>query len=81
MFVSTGATVYYELEEYEKAIADCERATSIDPNFTKAYFRCGQSHHALYSKSDSADKAIEQLQKALDLDGENSEVKSLLEYA
>ena len=30
-----GANVYYTLQEYEKAIADCEAAIQIDANFTK----------------------------------------------
>ena len=30
-----GANVYYTLEKYEEAIADCERAIQIDPTFTK----------------------------------------------
>ena len=33
-----GANVYYTLEKYEEAIADCERAMQIDPNFTKVGF-------------------------------------------
>lgn len=27
--------MFYTLEKYEEAIADCERAITIDPNFTK----------------------------------------------
>ena len=30
-----GANVYYHLEKYEEAIADCEQAIQIDPTFTK----------------------------------------------
>ena len=38
-FTVSGANVYYTLEKYEEAIADCERAMQIDPNFTKVGFR------------------------------------------
>ena len=34
-FNSTGANVYYTLQDFPNAIADCEKAIQIDPNFTK----------------------------------------------
>ena len=37
--VLTGANVYHKLEQFDKAIADCQQAIEIDPNFTKAYYR------------------------------------------
>lgn len=47
--VLTGANVYYKLERFEEAIADCQQAIEIDPNFTKAYYRQGL---ALYEQTD-----------------------------
>ena len=35
IFLPVGANVFYHMEKYEEAIADCERATTLDPNFTK----------------------------------------------
>lgn len=73
--------VYYRQEEYEKGIADCEKAVAIDPNFVKGWFRQGQCHYELIHTSGAPEKAIECFQKATDLDSTNSEVKGLLEFA
>ena len=35
IYFSNRANVYYTTQEYERAIADCESALQIDPNFTK----------------------------------------------
>ena len=35
MSETIGANVHYTLQDFEKAIADCEKAIQIDPNFTK----------------------------------------------
>ena len=35
------AAAYTHLKEYKKAIIDCEKSVSIDPNYSKAYSRLG----------------------------------------
>ena len=35
-----GANVFYHMEKYEEAIADCERAIQVDPTFTKVSSPC-----------------------------------------
>ena len=39
--VSCRAAAYTKLSENIKAIADCQKAISIDPNYGKAYGRMG----------------------------------------
>ncbi|XP_072467179.1 tetratricopeptide repeat protein 12 isoform X2 [Notamacropus eugenii] len=41
------AQAYIKLEDYEKALVDCDWALKCDENFTKAYFHMGKAHLAL----------------------------------
>ncbi|XP_068936900.1 tetratricopeptide repeat protein 12 isoform X4 [Petaurus breviceps papuanus] len=41
------AQAYIKLEEYEKALVDCDWALKCDENYTKAYFHMGKAHLAL----------------------------------
>ncbi|XP_043851128.1 tetratricopeptide repeat protein 12 isoform X2 [Dromiciops gliroides] len=45
------AQAYIKLEEYEKALVDCEWALKCDENSTKAYFHMGKAHLALKNYS------------------------------
>ncbi|XP_074072797.1 tetratricopeptide repeat protein 12 isoform X2 [Macrotis lagotis] len=45
------AQAYIKLEEYEKALVDCEWALKCDQNSTKAYFHMGKAHLALKNYS------------------------------
>ncbi|XP_051842949.1 tetratricopeptide repeat protein 12 isoform X1 [Antechinus flavipes] len=45
------AQAYMKLEEYEKALVDCEWALKCDENSTKAYFHMGKAHLALKNYS------------------------------
>lgn len=47
IFYSNRAQVHIKLEEYGLAIADCDAALAVDPNFVKAYYRKGVSLMAL----------------------------------
>lgn len=47
IFFSNRAQVHIKLESYGLAIADCDAALAIDPNFVKAYYRKGLSLMAL----------------------------------
>lgn len=47
IFYSNRAQVHIKLEEYGLAIADCDAALKVDPNFVKAYYRKGVSLMAL----------------------------------
>lgn len=73
--------MYYHLEKYEEAIQDCERAASIDPTFTKAYYRQGLSHYERVQSPESQIKAIELFRKASELDPDNSEMRDILNFA
>lgn len=58
-FCLAGANVYYTLQDFQNAIADCEKAIQIDPNFTKAHFRLGLAYYELVGTEGAAEKAIE----------------------
>uniref|UniRef100_A0A4X2LV87 Uncharacterized protein n=1 Tax=Vombatus ursinus TaxID=29139 RepID=A0A4X2LV87_VOMUR len=45
------AQAYIKLEEYEKALVDCDWALKCDENSTKAYFHMGKAHLALKNYS------------------------------
>lgn len=47
IFFSNRAQAHISLEEYGLAIADCDQALAVDPNYTKAYYRKGVSLMAL----------------------------------
>ena len=74
--------MFYTLEKYEEAITDCQRAIELDPNFVKAYYRQGLAHFEKIQTEGSADKAIELFDKAVQLDGgESEEMRTQLEFA
>ncbi|CAI5758397.1 unnamed protein product [Candida verbasci] len=47
IYYSNRAQVHIKLENYGFAIADCDKAIEIDPNFMKAYYRKGVSLMAI----------------------------------
>ncbi|GEQ72314.1 hypothetical protein JCM33374_g6001 [Metschnikowia sp. JCM 33374] len=47
IFYSNRAQVHIKMESYGSAIADCDAALGVDPNFVKAYYRKGVSLMAL----------------------------------
>jgi tetratricopeptide (TPR) repeat protein len=51
------------LEEYQKAIADCDRVIKLNPNKIKAYLSRGVA----YSKLREYEKGIKDLQQAAEL--------------
>lgn len=73
--------MYIVLNEYERAIADCDAAIEIDPTFTKAYFRKGLALYEMISTPGCAEKAIECFAKAVELDTSNTDMSELLNFA
>ena len=71
------------MQNYEQAVADCEAAINVDPNFTKAWFRRGLAEYERISNPGSAEKAIECFNKAVELDSEgtNADMRDLLNFA
>ncbi|XP_023371825.1 tetratricopeptide repeat protein 12 [Otolemur garnettii] len=61
------AQAYMKLEDYEKALADCEWALKCDEKCTKAYFHMGKAHLALknYSMSRECYKKILEITPSL----------------
>ena len=50
--------IYYQTEEYEKAIADLTRVIAVEPEFTAAYYALGNSHYGL-SNQEEAQKSYQ----------------------
>lgn len=40
-YLCCRAVAFLKLQEYQKAIDDCERALELDPDYSKAYGRLG----------------------------------------
>ena len=43
-----GAQVYIHLRDFERAVEDCDRAITLNPNWTKAYLRKAVAHSQQY---------------------------------
>lgn len=63
VFYSNRAQVHISLEEYGLAIADCDRALEVDPNYAKAYYRKGVSLMALLNYKEAQGNFKKILQK------------------
>lgn len=64
VFPCNRAAAYSKMGEHQKAIADCQKALILDPNYGKAYGRMGLSYHNL----NNLEKAKESYAKALELE-------------
>lgn len=64
VFPCNRAAAYSKMGEHQKAIADCQKALILDPNYGKAYGRMGLSYHNL----NNLQKAKESYAKALELE-------------
>lgn len=64
VFPCNRAAAYGKIGEHQKAIEDCQKALSLDPNYGKAYGRMGLSYHNL----NNFQKAKENYSKALELE-------------
>jgi len=64
VFPCNRAAAYSKMGDHQKAIEDCQKALSLDPNYGKAYGRMGLSYHNL----NNLQKAKECYTKALDLE-------------
>ena len=60
---SARASVYYDLEQYDKAIADYGQVLELDPNNVDAYYFRGTAYYAL----EQDDKAIADFTAAIQL--------------
>jgi lipoprotein NlpI len=61
---------YYEEGEYEKAIADYNKAAELDPNHADAYYSRG----CAYAEEGEYEKAIADYNKAIELDSNHADV-------
>eukprot|EP01012_Entosiphon_sulcatum_P029009 TRINITY_DN3523_c0_g1_i2.p1 TRINITY_DN3523_c0_g1~~TRINITY_DN3523_c0_g1_i2.p1 ORF type:complete len:266 (-),score=53.28 TRINITY_DN3523_c0_g1_i2:31-828(-) len=77
IFFANRAAAYTHLKEYKKAIDDCERSVALDANYSKAYSRLGT---ALFYEGSYA-RAVENYQRAVDLDPDNEGYKADLKAA
>lgn len=64
VFPCNRAAAYSKMGEHQKAIDDCQKALTLDPNYGKAYGRMGLSYHNL----NNLQKAKESYAKALELE-------------
>ncbi|VEL41539.1 unnamed protein product [Protopolystoma xenopodis] len=62
-YFSNRALCFLQLQEYDKAIADCRRAWELNPSNLKAYFFAGQAYLAL----GNFDEALPKLTRAHNL--------------
>ena len=66
---SLRGCIYFELEEYEKALADLGQALDINPKDVNAYRCMGE----IYQKQRKIEQAINQFSKAIQYDGKFAE--------
>lgn len=61
--LSLRGSVYVEIMEYDKAIVDCQKAQTIDPNVSLAYEVCGEA----FWRQGKLDLAVSAYEKAIEL--------------
>ena len=61
---SNRSAVWYEMQEYERALQDAEMCRRLKPEWPKAYYRCGQALMALHNYIDAATVLYSGLQYA-----------------
>ncbi|MEM2175141.1 MAG: AAA family ATPase [Candidatus Micrarchaeia archaeon] len=64
MIYNNRGDAYYRKQEYEKAIADYDKAISLDKNYLKAYYNRGLAYACLQDY----ESAIENFSKVIELD-------------
>lgn len=74
---SNRAAVSAKLENYREALKDCNRAIDLDPNFMKPVLRRSQ----IFLTLEMYEHAVSDLQKVLQADRNNAEVKHSLALA
>ena len=72
--IIVGATVYFEIEDYNKSIDDCDRALELNPQMVKAMFRKAK---CLCEKL-QMEEAIKQLKAAQTIEPDNQDINKLL---
>ena len=73
--------VHFQLEDFDNTIQDCNRAIELDPNLVKAHYRKGRALYEQINVPGAAQKAIESLEKAHQLDQTIPELNDLLDFA
>lgn len=75
------ANKFYEDQAFKKAVAEYEEAIKYNPKLSKAYLYLGLSYQTMYKPGledkkniENADKAIENLKKALEFEPENEDI-------
>lgn len=75
VYFSNRAAAYIQNQQYDLAIVDAEKATIIDPSYSKAWSRLGHSHYLL----ENLDEALDAYNKALEFEPSNSNFKSVVD--
>jgi tetratricopeptide (TPR) repeat protein len=68
--INNLGNTYYELKDYQQAIAECTKAIQLDPNYFHAYRNRGLAYHNLKDYQ----KAIDDYTKAIQLDPNYTDV-------
>jgi len=75
VYYSNRAAVQLLKRNFGKVIEDCESALKLDAGNVKAYFRCSKAMLGLHKYT----QAMEKMEAGLKVDGENKELKKMLE--
>ena len=71
VFYANRAAAYTHLNQYSEAVRDCEKATQIKPDYSKAFSRLGTAHFYMQNFAG----AVGAFQSAADLEPENEGYK------
>lgn len=70
-----GASAYFEINNYEKALEDSVESVHFKPDYIKGYVRKAQAERELLLNEDS----LKTIEKAVELDSENKAAHELYE--